>query len=410
MQAHAKVWLVSAVLGLFGCAQAVSDAPQRKSNRQTANGGDDSPYGDSSPYGGSRNMGSGGLIGKGGAAPAVAGSAGRAGGGAGGAGGTGGSAALAGAGNSAPAGSAGTNAETADCPTLTRVRLASGECVERITEFAVAKAPTSIVTGSDGQVWFDDVDSNQLVQLDLEGRALKRINCAAGSSPRALVGGSGDTLVWYTDAGAKKLYKQAQTTDWNFELGFTPTAMILGDDDDLWAVEADKGLYQVRPYVTITPYGETPGNALVLGPDGLVWFPNGAGISQLIPGQGTKFFPTSPNLADDLCVGPDGAFWFTDGRRDQIVRMDTHGKTQAFDLPLKSWPTRIVKGQDGALWFIEANGDKIGRITVQGKITQYPIPTSGGSPWALTVGGDRNIWFTERSSGKIGRLLMDPAG
>ena len=88
--------------------------------------------------------------------------------------------------------------------------------------------------------------------------------------------------------------------------------------------------------------------------------------------------------------------------------MDLNGKSELFDLPFGSGPSRIIMGLDDALWFTESGGDKIGRITVKGERTQYPIPTSGGLPYALTVDDRGNIWFTERSSGKIGRLRPDP--
>jgi len=417
MQSRAKVWLISVALGFSGCAKGALDEPERNRGPQAPATEDDDP----DPYGvtppGSR-AGSAGQSGKGGAS-SFGGSGGRAGsagasmvsgaGGAGaaGAGGTGASAGLAGTNSHAAAGTAGA---TDDCPALTHVRLKSGACVDRIKEFSVATNPTSIVTGSDGQVWFDDDGINQLVQLDSEGRVLKRVECDEGSSPRALVGGRDEALVWYTDARAKTLNRVTQVSQLAFELKFTATAVVLGEGDLLWLTEAGQALYQFRPYVSSTPYAVTPSHALAIGPDKNVWFPTGGAIARQIPGEEAQYFSTGANLADELCTGPDSALWFTDGRRHQIGRMDMSGKSQAFDLPFGSTPTRIIAGPDGALWFIAEGGDKIGRITVGGVVTQYPIPTSGGLPYALTVGADRNIWFTERLSGKIGRLIPDPLG
>jgi len=421
MQAHTKVWLVSAALGLSACASGASDDADPKSSRPPSTAGSSgASWGDYNPYAGSRNGGGAGQPSKAGAPSSLggAGSTGNAGsagsaGNAGSAGsvtgaGAGGLGLTLGTGNSGVAGSAGANSgPSTDCPVLTRVRLQSGACVDRIKEFAVAKTPANIVTGSDGQVWFDDEGSNQLVQLDSEGRVLKHIDCDEGSSPRALIGGRDDALIWFTDARAKTLYRLTQSAKTGFDLKFTATAIALGDSDQVWATEAGHALYQVRPYVSITPYPEAPSNALVVGTDNSVWFPTGSLIARLMPAQQTRYFSIGNNIADEMCMGPDGALWFTDGRRHQIGRMELGGKKQTFDLPFGSEPSRIIKGPDGALWFTEQGGDKIGRITVTGELTQYPIPTSGGLPYALTVGGDRNIWFTEKFSGKIGRLLTD---
>jgi virginiamycin B lyase len=194
-----------------------------------------------------------------------------------------------------------------------------------------------------------------------------------------------------------------------FEIHFTATALVLGENDELWATEAGTAIHQIHPYVSNVPYPNTPTGALTLGPDKNVWFPTAGVIAQQIPDQDPRYFSIGISFADQVCTGPDGAIWFTDGRRSQIGRLVGGKSVQTFDLPIGSAPTRIITGPDGALWFIAEGADKIDRINVTGDVlTQYPIPTSGGMPYALTVGGDHNIWFTERSSGKIGRLIPDP--
>jgi len=413
MRIHANIWAFSAAIAVCACAQGGADAPARGRAPQNM-AGDDDPYG-GIPLG-PHYAGSGGKFGTGGAT-SFGGGGGRTMGGAGGsnsaanagAGGSGANAGLTGGGGYAGTGaSGGSSTPGQDCPSLTRVRLPTGECVDRITEFSVASAPTSIVTGSDGQVWVDDDGSNQLLQLDSEGRVLKRIDCAKGSSPRTLVGGRDDALFWYTDAGAKTLNRVTQTAATPLNIPVSATAIALGEGDEFWLSEAGQAVYQVRPFVATQRYAVGPDNALVLGPDKNVWFPSAGLMVQLSPTQEPRYFSLGVSFADELCVGPDGALWFTDSRRHQIGRMELNGQLQQpFDLPLGSTPTRIIKGPDGALWFTEERGDKIGRITVKGVLTQYPIPTVGGLPRALTVDRDNNIWFTEKDSGKVGRLIPD---
>ena len=411
MRVHAKIWALYAAIGLSACAQGAPDGPSKgRAPQNTA--GDDGVAG--APLG-PHYAGSGGKLGASGSS-ALAGSAGRASGGTGGSSGAGAGGAnqntgRAGGGGYADAGTGGSSTTGSECPSLKRARLPSGTCVERIVEFSVATTPTSIVTGSDGQVWVDDEGNNQLLQLDSEGRVLKTINCREGSAPRALIGGTDDTLLWYTDAGAKTLIRVTQTLQTPLEIKFAATAIARGEGDALWMSEADRAIYQVRPFVGTQPYySAVPTKALLVGPDGNVWFPTSSGLmAQLSPGEEQpRVFSLSSSYVDDLCMGPDGALWFTDGRRHQIGRMELRGKLQAFDLPFGSGPTAIVKGPDGALWFTEEGGDKIGRMTVKGELThQFPIPTTGGLPHALTVDGKDNIWFTERESGKVGRLILD---
>src|SRR5215467_11136311 len=49
-------------------------------------------------------------------------------------------------------------------------------------------------------------------------------------------------------------------------------------------------------------------------------------------------------------------------------------------------PKAITAGPDGNLWFVEQEGNKIGRITPSGTITEFPIPTPNSGPNAITAG------------------------
>src|SRR5215467_3944927 len=71
-------------------------------------------------------------------------------------------------------------------------------------------------------------------------------------------------------------------------------------------------------------------------------------------------------------------------------------------------PKAITAGPDGNLWFVEQEGNKIGRITPSGTITEFPIPTPNSGPNAITAGSDGNLWFTEGGAYKIGQIT--PSG
>jgi len=406
MQGHAKVWIVSAALSLalYGCAGGITEEPAANRAPQGGSRSDPPPFG--VPMGRGK-AGAGGQSNDGGASGANAGSAGRV----GDAAGTGGTSS-AGAGGSTvknvnPA--AGSTGATEECPSPTRARLANGQCVDRITEFAVATNPTNIVTGSDKQLWFDDGTANQIVQMNTLGQVLKKLPCDAGPASRELVPGTDDAILWYSDSYAGTLTKVLGTLDrLTSPLGFLPEGMTRGEGDTLWLTEANKAVYRVSPSEsTKTRWLASPGRSIVVGPDKNLWFPEGTLIGRLTVAGGKDAFPISDSFADYICPGPDGALWFTDGTLDQIGRMGVDGTfSRTFDLPPGSKPSRIIPGPDGALWFTEQTA--IGRITMKGERTHYPVPTQNGLPFAITVGPDGNIWFTELFSGKIGRLIPDP--
>jgi len=428
MQAHAKLGLVSAVLtALTACAgEDLSNSGSKPSPRPSAVRED--PYGNA-PSG----FAGAGQLGKAGTSGEIGGSAGKTAGTGGGettmggaASGAGNGSATSNAGNGSAtsaggsAGLGGNNAASAtggggsaaDCPSLTLARLPNGGCVARVTEFDVAKTPTNIVTGGDRRIWVDDDESNRIIQLNVEGRVTGQVDCEPGSSPRALVGGAGDALLWYTDSGSKTLVKLSKDRKRTLTpLGFEAAALALGADDEVFLTEFNRGIYRVLANQPApTRWESRATDAIVVSPDNQVWVSEGSALARLIPGLGLTSFPLSESAyASSLCLGPDSGLWFSDGPASQLVRMNFDGSwSRTINLPTGTSPARIITGPDGALWFAEAGTQMIGRVTLKGEITHYPLPTPNSMPDALTVGPDDNIWFTERFSHKVGRLIPDP--
>ncbi len=414
MQAHAKVSVVSvALVALIGCAASKLEDTGRKARAPGAGG-------DLYDYVPSNAGGSGAQAGKAGASAAHAGSGARAGasgassGNGAGVSGTGNEGA-GGAGNrpgqGGNGGGAGAAGAGADCPSLTLARTGDGTCVARVVEYDVAKNPTSIVLGSDGRIWVDDADSDQLLQLDEAGRVIDRVSGDAGSSPRALVAGSGDAILWYTEARAKTLVKVNRNHERVvMPVGFEASALALGADGEVFVTEFGKAVYRARPeQLSLTRWESSPTDAIVVGPDNLVWFSQGSVLSQLSPTAGvTDFLLAETAYASGLCVGADAGLWFSDGFANQLVRVSSDGTvSRIINLPTGTAPGRIIKGPDDAFWFVETGTSMIGRVTLKGEITHYPLPTPDSLPDALTLGPNDDIWFTAISSRKVGRLLPD---
>ena len=206
--------------------------------------------------------------------------------------------------------------------------------------------------------------------------------------------------------------------------GGTPYALVVGPDGAVWFTEAEctsgigrlskKGEWQHWP---ITGNCESQPLAITKGSDGNFWFADvWSSYGRITPtGQITTFKMPTPSYPSGITSGPDGNLWLaasSPGLNPFIAKIKTDGSELAeYPLPRGEQPRGIVTGPDGAIWFTENLG--IGRMTTSGKLTEFPLPDGNGSgmPYQIAVGPDRNIWFVEyipEGDGRIGRLT--PSG
>ena len=168
----------------------------------------------------------------------------------------------------------------------------------------------------------------------------------------------------------------------------------------------------------IVPTQNSAPGSIALGPDGALWFTEGAtgGTPSRIgtttsAGVTTEYPLPNPNSGlYDICAGPDGALWFTEQTSNRIGRITTAGVVTEYPLPTaNSQLGGITTGPDGALWFTEGYYNKIGRITTAGAVTEYPLPTAGGVPEEIAVGPDGALWFGDGGNSSIGRITTTGA-
>jgi streptogramin lyase len=184
-----------------------------------------------------------------------------------------------------------------------------------------------------------------------------------------------------------------------------------------------------RPLFAGTDFPIPPGRAswpyaMVVGPDGNMWFVEWGG-------QKVGFITTSGVITEypipnaqaliGIAKGPDGNLWFTDTMAGTIGHISAGGTNIVhYSLPAGSYPQGITAGPDGNLWFVEQkeSGDyDIGKITTAGKITSYSSKEMGGtfqvfaasgySFGVITAGPDGNLWFVNPQNGlhsQVGRI------
>jgi virginiamycin B lyase len=191
---------------------------------------------------------------------------------------------------------------------------------------------------------------------------------------------------------------------------------------------------------------------IVAGPDGNMWFTQGAlpgynepgGIARIsMSGVVTQVWAPGPccRYPVDMAAGPDGNLWFTEGvdphfadqgadgpRTPAIARITPGGQVTEFTAGLdpSARPAKLVLGPGGDLWFSEWGSNRIGRIDTGGRITEYsldlpPIQDGFTAITSIGAGPDGAIWFVatrggvqrddqpRQTGGLLGRVTADGA-
>jgi virginiamycin B lyase len=247
--------------------------------------------------------------------------------------------------------------------------------------------PGPIVAGSDGAMWFAVARQLsheysgplewQMARITSAGQvdyfALPPNSAAGGVS--AIAAGP-DGAIWYlTREAIGRITTGGQVTEFPHErvsgpLGNLSGAMVLGPDGNLWFVGGTPGMIPAPALDRITPTGE---------------------VSE-IP------FSTNDSLPHSIAWGPDGDVWFTGGWDGVIGHVSTAGHFVEFPIP--GHPRDLVSGPGEVLWFTGEEG--IGRISTTGQLLPL-IPFAGGAQ-QIVAGPDSRLWFSSGTEGVIGRV------
>lgn len=151
------------------------------------------------------------------------------------------------------------------------------------------------------------------------------------------------------------------------------------------------------------------------GPDGNVWFVDGAAIGRITPAGTIKTFtPSTPGFAIDawngITLGPDGNLWATarvlpsGGVIARIAPSGTFLHLFSTNLQTTADPTAITPGPSGSdtLWFIDnatalGGDDDIGRITTGGTITEFSASAAPGVDGLAAANGQ--LWLSAAPAG-----------
>lgn len=157
--------------------------------------------------------------------------------------------------------------------------------------------------------------------------------------------------------------------------------------------------------------------SVAVGPDGAVWFGDGAVPAHLLrvePDGSTSTYALAGVEAEaavnGMVLGPDRAIWLSlseqfGGGHGEIGRFTPDGGLRLWHLPADHAPQQIVVGPDGALWFAEAD-HHLGRITTDGEISEFTL-RPGLAVNDIAAGQGDSLWFTTKK--RVGRITTSGA-
>ncbi len=266
-------------------------------------------------------------------------------------------------------------------------RITTGGAITEYPIPTINSAPESAALGSDGNVWFTELNSNanRIGQINLMTHIITEFTAgiSAFSEPYQITSNP-DGNLYFTEYAGNKIAQINPTT------------------------------HVVNEFTIPGPYSAP--SYIVSGPDGALWFTqpstNQIGRMTTLGAFSETTIPTAGSSPSGIAVGPDGALWFLEesGAANKVGRMTTAGViTNEFVIPTaNSGPMTISTGADGNLWFTEGNtsANKVARMTPAGVFTEFPIPTPNSGPCSTALGPDNHIWFAENNNAgnKIGKI------
>jgi streptogramin lyase len=254
--------------------------------------------------------------------------------------------------------------------------------------FPNGEAPVGITAGADGNLWFTlpgsaPTPTNAIGKMTTAGvPSVFTIPSMNAYPEQGIIAGPGGN-VWFTEEDTDKIGSIASDgsiTDYQVYGAGGPNYITPGPDGNLWvAFGESNAIVRMTPQgaATVFHIPSSTCNAgyevgIAAGSDGALWFTQptqdatGAFIGRITTSGSISIlpYPLTVGTPDAMVAGPDGALWFVDGAASLVGRVTTTGSFLLFATPTASAnPQGITVGPDGNIWFTEAQGGKLGYVT-----------------------------------------------
>jgi virginiamycin B lyase len=281
--------------------------------------------------------------------------------------------------------------------------------------------PYSIVTGTDGNLWFTESDGDAIGRISPNGELERYGLPTPGSDPYGITVGP-DGYLWFTERLSNRIGVMDTAGNLLAEYDLPtqnaqPWDIALGGDHALWFTEENVDqIGRITADGTITEYPLTVGTfptGIAADAKGTIWFteelgnvigrikvkkPSGFATLKLFP------VPTDGVLPWDISPGPDHAMWFTELAGHAVGRITPKGSVREFPVPGESGIAGIATGADGRLWITQNDLGQVRPMKTDGTLGKiYPTRSY---PFGITSGPDGNIWFCEGFGNSIGRIRV----
>ena len=301
-------------------------------------------------------------------------------------------------------------------PTIGRITTAGAT-----TAYVVAGATFDITNGPDGNLWF--TMSTQIGRITPAGVATA-FSGPSVSAPSGIVAGS-DGALWfpnYNNSSMGRVTTAGVITRTIDPQLFRPNGIASGPDGALWFPEyssdgrsgpgSSSAIGRITTGLVVSTFygnGVNEPAGIAVGTDGALWFASQANgrIGRVTTDGAFSTFDAGASLPRAITAGSDGNLWYTDCNAqfgtcmNTIWRMTPTGTTTSFTT--QSQVRTLALGPDGALWFPAPSLNMIGRIATDGTTTYF-----GGAgisnPLSIVAGPDGALWFTNKDSTSIGRI------
>ena len=281
---------------------------------------------------------------------------------------------------------------------------------------------------ADGSVWFSEAAPSVIGRILPSGSIRQYTLPFACVSPGFMTTG-GDGNVWFSDtcgngyqsygaiaritaAGNVKEYALPHGS----VFGGGAPAMILGPDGYVWFSDGDGSAASISTSGVVREYFLGGSWGITSGFDGNMWTttlgtPNELNaIDRLTPAGALLDQYLIPNVfITSIASGPDNRIWFTneDGYYPSVGALAVDGTVTMYQLTSGTNASNITLGPDGAMWFTEGGVQNLGtilRMTTDGSYSTMVVPSARSNPGAIVNAPDGTLWFADPGAQKMGHI------
>lgn len=206
----------------------------------------------------------------------------------------------------------------------------TGTVTEYDVPTPVAK-PQHIVAGPDGNMWFTEFLGGKIGRITMAGVITEYAVPTSGGRPHFMTVGP-DGNIWFTNYVSNKIGKITMSgviTEYTIPTpNSSPSGIVTGPDGNVWFTElSGQKIGKITMAGVITEYplpstGAYPGG-IAAGSDGALWFTMSTDKIGRITTAGVITEHDAPAAGGDyeIVKGPDGNLWYTNGATNEIGKI-----------------------------------------------------------------------------------------